>query len=195
MSSTSSTATSTGLGQSLCSCDNADCNVILFAFPDGHEKSTELRRCCGLYCERNADSRHWCAICGTNVCGLCGIANLSGAGFEPLLSNVICNKHEEYCESHNLPYRQLEIPRAISADDSHAGGSDEVNEGDKILDKVTPELLKQLKSISWAQVRTTAGFTNLLKKQGKKAAFPTEKNQLTRFRGIFIPGSGIIPTL
>mmetsp|Transcript_12653 Transcript_12653/g.25286 ORF Transcript_12653/g.25286 Transcript_12653/m.25286 type:complete len:951 (+) Transcript_12653:88-2940(+) len=162
MSSTSSTATSTGLGQSLCSCSNADCSVNLFTFPDGHEISTELRPCCGLYCKINADSRHWCAICGTNVCGLCGIANLSGADFEPLLRNVICNKHEEFCESHNLPYRQLEIPRAISADDSHADGSDEVNVGDTILDKVTPQLLQQLKSQSWAQVRTTAGFTNLL---------------------------------
>jgi len=194
MSSTSSTATSTGLGQSLCSCSNADCSVNLFTFPDGHEISTELRPCCGLYCKINADSRHWCAICGTNVCGLCGIANLSGADFEPLLRNVICNKHEEFCESHNLPYRQLEIPRAISADDSHADGSDEVNVGDTILDKVTPQLLQQLKSQSWAQVRTTAGFTNLLKKQGKKAVFPTNKDQLTRFRGIFIPGSGIVPT-
>eukprot|EP00574_Skeletonema_japonicum_P006795 CAMPEP_0201717060 /NCGR_PEP_ID=MMETSP0593-20130828/2896_1 /ASSEMBLY_ACC=CAM_ASM_000672 /TAXON_ID=267983 /ORGANISM="Skeletonema japonicum, Strain CCMP2506" /LENGTH=578 /DNA_ID=CAMNT_0048207025 /DNA_START=14 /DNA_END=1750 /DNA_ORIENTATION=+ len=194
MSSLPSTATLSG---ELCLCGKEDCNVTLYKLPDNHGR-TGVSQCCNTGCTIDADASHWCVICGANVCGICGIANLSGDHYEPLQRNVICEKHGEYCVKHNILHKVMEIPRAISSDDTDVIDSGDLCgcwEVNKKVEKMTNELKEKLHScdLGWGQVHTTQGYTNPVKKQRKGASFPTDQTELTRLAGIVIRGEGIVP--
>ncbi|KAL7458487.1 hypothetical protein ACHAWC_010036 [Mediolabrus comicus] len=209
MSSTSSVPAASGgnttVQQNVCPCNDIECKVNIFIIesnPSGLP-STEMTKCCGLYCEKDVDNSHYCSLCGNNVCAPCSIANVSDKNsYEPLLKNVICDKHVQYCRTHGYKYREEEIPRAVSTESTEStvqvgGGVEVVLDVPKTVshDDVKQDLSSKTHNY-FPNVDISVGSTNPLAKVAKNKPLPTDPSKLTKFRGVRIPsrGGGIVLT-
>jgi hypothetical protein len=208
MSSTSSVPAASGgnttVQQNLCTCNDIECKVNIFTIESNIGlPSTETAKCCGFNCDKDVDNSHFCSLCGNNVCALCSIANVNDKNsFEPLLKNVICDKHVQYCRSHGYEYREEEIPRAVSTESTEStvqvgGGVEVVLDVPKTVshDDVKQDLSSKTHNY-FPDVDISVGSTNPLAKVAKNKPSPTHPSKLTKFRGVRIPsrGGGIVLT-
>ncbi len=207
MSSTSSVPAASGgstrLEQNVCPCNNVACKVNIFTLKvlEG-PRSTETAKCCGFNCDKDVDDSHYCSLCGNNVCALCSIANVNDKNsFEPLLKNVICDKHEQYCQTHGYEYRKEEIPHAVSTESTAStvqvgGGAAEVElDVPKTVshDDVKQDLSSKTHNY-FPDVLLSVAPIHPLAKVAKNRPLPTAPNKLTKLRGIRIPSrGGIVP--
>ena len=207
MSSTSSVPAASGgvVQQSLCQCCDVTCKVNIFIIEGSASglPSTEKTKCCGFNCNKDVDNSHFCSLCGSNVCALCSIANVNDKNsYEPLLKNVICDKHEQYCKTHNYEYRKEEIPHAISAESTEStvqggGGAAEVELD--VPKTVSHHDVKQALSSKshnyFPDVLLSHALIHPLAKVAKNGSLPTDPTKLTKLRGVKIPSrGGMVPT-
>ena len=185
---------------SLCGCNDVNCQQQLFLavvkIGDNtiDRRQTVMSQCCGEVCNREADKSHYCVICNANVCGVCVIANYDGSEPEPWKVNVICDKHPDYCASHNLQMRHLEVPTAEGTNENRPSGWEEnfdvgvelKNDADR-----KQQAIDLVKTATWKHVRASAAMINPLNKTGIDIEDP-EKN--TKLRGFVFDGIGLVKT-
>ena len=186
--------------QNLCTCNDIECKVNIFTIESNASglPSTEMTKCCGFNCEKEVNNSHFCSLCNSNVCAPCSIANVNDKNsYEPLLKNVICDRHEQYCKTHDYEYRKEEIPHAVSTESTastlQGGGGAEV-----VLTLSHDDVKQALSSKThnyFPDVDITVASVNPVAKVAKNKSLPTDPNKLTKLRGIRIPsrGGGIVP--